>query len=80
MKKKPAKHPVDSVLRDALIKSGVSSLKKSYPGVSKDNLLTDYIYRHFFKSGLEELLEKQPQLKPEIEALIAEIDACKEGV
>jgi hypothetical protein len=41
-------------IRDALLKAGVKNLKEwGYPAVTKENILTDRIYKAFFKGMLE---------------------------
>ena len=46
-------------IRQYLINSGVSNLKKfGYPKVNNENILTDEVYKMFFKSMLQENLGK----------------------
>lgn len=51
-----AQRPLPSaVIRNRLISAGVRNLKEfGYPNVSADNLITDRVYRAFFKSMLED--------------------------
>ncbi len=40
-------------MKELLIKAGIKNLKTfGYPGVDADNILTDMIYKEFFKSML----------------------------
>jgi hypothetical protein len=44
----------DSQMRDKLIANGIRNMKEfGYPHVGQDNILTDEIYREFFKTMLE---------------------------
>lgn len=59
-------------MRDKLIAAGVRNLKEfGYPSVNAENILTDKIYRMFFKSMLEDNLGKG--VDAEVNALLAEI-------
>lgn len=56
--------------RDQLIAAGIRNLKEfGYPGVTADNITTDAVYRHFFRSMLLDHAEI-----PEAVALVNEID------
>ncbi len=58
--------------RDKLLAAGVRNLKEfGYHGVTKDNILTDYVFSAFFKSMLKENLGAGAD--KEIKALLAEI-------
>jgi hypothetical protein len=66
------KKPLD--VRAQLIKAGVSNLVQfGYGHASADNILTDEIYRKFFRSMLTDNLGQG--FDREINGLIAEIDA-----
>lgn len=42
-------------IKEKLIAAGVRNLKEfGYPGVTKENILTDYVYARFFKSMLDD--------------------------
>lgn len=42
-------------IKDHLLKAGVKNLKEyGYPEVNKENILTDIVYKAFFKSMLED--------------------------
>ena len=61
-------------MRDKIIAAGVRNLKEfGYPEASAQNILTDQIYRAFFKSMLEDNLGKGAD-KP-VKALLEEIQA-----
>lgn len=66
----------DAAIKKALIAAGVKNLKEfGYPGVTADNILTDYIYRAFFKGMLEdETNRKTNQLIKVCEDLLEEIN------
>jgi len=60
-------------IREKLIKNGIINLKEfGYPDVDEKNILTDMIYSAFFKSMLEDNLEKG--YDTEIKSLINEIE------
>lgn len=45
----------DEQLKQKLIEAGVKNLKEfGYPSVNNENILTDFVYRSFFKPMLEE--------------------------
>lgn len=57
-------------LRDKIIRRGVKALKEyGYPAVTKDNIMTDEIYRAFFKASIEDAKDV-----PEVTAILAEIE------
>lgn len=59
--------------REKLIAAGVRNLKEfGYPSVTPKNILTDYIFRRFFKSMLEDNLGKGADLT--IAELLNEIE------
>lgn len=61
----------------ALIRAGVANLKEfGYPAVTKDNILTDLIFRAFFRSMLED--NKGKGHDKHIQPLIDYIDSQKE--
>lgn len=66
------------LFRSKLIDAGVKHLKESYPSVNRDNILTDAIYRAFFKAMLEVTLDDL------VDALVrnvgsrAAVKACKD--
>lgn len=48
--------------RDQLIEAGIHNLKQfGYPSVNKDNILTDMIFKEFFKSMLKDTFEEFPE-------------------
>jgi hypothetical protein len=50
-------------LRDKLINNGVKNLQEfGYPYVNKNNILTDDVYKMFFKSILESNLGHKKQI------------------
>jgi hypothetical protein len=60
-------------VRDRLISAGVKNLKEfGYPGCTKDNILTDYVYKRFFISMLKDNLGKGADT--EINQLLKELD------
>ncbi len=63
------------ISKDTLLTAGVRNLKEfGYLTVSKENIMTDYIYRKFFVRMLEDTIEKIPNCMQAI-ALKAAIDA-----
>ena len=59
-------------MKDMLISAGANNLKKfGYPSVSSANILSDKIYRAFFKSMLEE--NRGRGVDTSIEELLKEI-------
>lgn len=61
--------------KQELVRSGVRTLKESYPSVNDKNIFTDYMYAALFRSQLENLSEDIPSQKEVCDELIAEIDA-----
>lgn len=47
-------------MRSEIIKAGVNQLRESYPGITADNIMTDEIYREFFKACLEQTKDSCP--------------------
>lgn len=46
-------------MEDKLIQAGIKALKEfGYPGVTKDNIITDTIYSEFFRRMLDETAEE----------------------
>lgn len=63
------------VTRETMLAAGVKNLKEfGYPAVTKENILTDYLFSKFFKSMLED--NKGQGADAVIEALILEIVAA----
>jgi hypothetical protein len=61
-------------LRERLINGGVRNLKAyGYPSVSKENILTDEIYREFFRSMLRDNKGSSKTMDVAIDGLLAEI-------
>lgn len=67
----------DTAVRNSILRAGVKNLKEfGYPDTNAENILTDYLYRKFFKSMLEDDENKLPSHLDHIRlAIIAEIDA-----
>lgn len=64
-------------MRDKLIAAGVKKLKEfGYPGATTTNILTNPIYKRFFKLMLEG--ESGKGIGTEIDALLDELSAGKE--
>lgn len=65
-------------IRDKLIKAGVKNLREfGYAKCSADNILTDYVYRAFFRKMVEETLDEhgqRPSIGKACRELLAEID------
>jgi hypothetical protein len=60
--------------REQLIEAGIHNLKQfGYPSVNKDNILTDMIYKEFFKKMLEDTAEEFPD-QVNCEKLLKEIN------
>lgn len=58
-------------IREHLLKAGVKNLKEfGYPEVTTENILTDEIYKAFFKSMLEDNKGIDKQLDTVIEQLL----------
>ena len=63
-----------NTIREKLITAGIRNLKEfGYPAVDSTNILTDFIYKAFFRSMLED--NRGQGFDKEINGLIAEIDA-----
>ncbi len=71
-------------LRKTLLASGVRNLKQfGYPTVTPENIMTDMIYRTFFKSMLEETRDAKivktsrnaKTILPVVNEMLAEIEA-----
>lgn len=61
-------------VRDQLLRAGVRNLKEfGYPNVTKENILTDYVFKKFFKGMLEDNKGKSARHDPVIEQLLKEI-------
>ncbi len=66
-------------IRNALITAGVKNLKNlGYPQCDDSNIMTDLVYRQFFRSMLVENKGVQKSFDPEINQIIAEIDKQKD--
>lgn len=60
--------------RDGLIHAGVRNLREyGYPDVNPKNILTDMIYKEFFRSMLKDNLGKFASTDRDINALLKEI-------
>lgn len=65
----------DRSVRQKLIDAGVKNLKDfGYPAVNAENILTDYVYKQFFLSMLNDNLGKSHVVDKEIKILKAEIE------
>ncbi len=65
-------------IRRRAIESGVRSLREfGYPTVNADNIMTDKVYRAFFRSQLEEAasLGDNSKISDVLRSMISEIDA-----
>lgn len=63
-----------SAIQDKLIAAGVKNLKAyGYPAVTAENILTDPIYREFFRSMLKENLGQSKSIDTEINAVLARL-------
>jgi hypothetical protein len=59
------------LVKEKLLKAGVKNLKEfGYPEVTTENILTDEIYKAFFKSMLEDNKGIDKQLDTVIEQLL----------
>lgn len=67
--------PLSASIRAQLIKAGVANLKEfGYPSVTASNILTDDIFKRFFKSMLEDNLGKGSAVHDEqIKQLLKEV-------
>ena len=62
--------------REHLIAAGVRNLKEfGYPAVTTENIMTDQVYRRFFKAMLEGNLGDPRFNDGQLRALIAEIES-----
>ncbi len=62
-------------MRDKIIKAGINNLKAyGYPNVTEQNILTDEIYKEFFRSMLEDNIGKDKLADVEIKKLLTEIN------
>lgn len=62
-------------MKQAIIRNGVKNLKEfGYPYVTETNILTDEIYKMFFKSMLEDNLGTDKKVDSVIIELIKEIN------
>jgi len=58
-------------IESMLIKAGVKNLKEfGYPDVNEKNILTDYIYKSFFKSMLEDNKGNSKEIDEVIDELL----------
>jgi len=63
-----------NTIREKMISAGVRNLKEfGYPAVTAENIMTDSIYRQFFKSMLDDNLGISDAGDVEIKNLINEI-------
>ena len=61
-------------MKEKLIAAGVKNLREfGYPHCTADNILTDEVYKAFFKHMLEENKGQRSDVDEAIEALLAEI-------
>lgn len=61
-------------IREHLLKAGVNNLKEfGYPEVTAETILTDEVYKEFFKSMLEEILGNGKQVDEVINQLLLEV-------
>lgn len=69
----------DEQLRQKLIEAGVKNLKTfGYPSANSENILTDYVYRSFFKPMLEEDSNRvTKQLIKVCDGLLADIEKAE---
>jgi hypothetical protein len=60
-------------IREHLLKAGVKNLKEfGYPEVTTETILTDIIYKEFFKSMLEDNKGNGKQIDEVIDQLLSE--------
>lgn len=66
-------------IKSLLVESGVKSLSEyGYPNVSKENILTDYVFAAFFKSMLRDNLGKMyPEAQQSAHGLIDQLEQVK---
>ena len=61
--------------RNDLIEAGVKSLRMfGYPNCNSENILTDAVYKRFFKADLLDVKDIKPSLEDVANALIKEIE------
>jgi Iap family predicted aminopeptidase len=61
-------------IREHLLKAGVKNLKEfGYPEVNTETILTDEVYKEFFKSMLEENLGNGKQVDEVINQLLSDV-------
>ena len=61
-------------IREHLLKAGVNNLKEfGYPEVTTETILTDEVYKEFFKSMLEENKGNGKQVDEVIEQLVSDV-------
>jgi hypothetical protein len=62
-------------IKEHLLKAGVKNLKEfGYPEVTTETILTDEVYKEFFKSMLEENLGNGKQVDEVINQLLSDVD------
>lgn len=65
---------INEQIREHLLKAGVKNLKEfGYPEVTTETILTDGIYKMFFKSMLEDNLGNGKQVDEVINQLLSEV-------
>lgn len=63
-------------IREHLLNAGVNNLIEfGYPEVTTETILTDEVYRMFFKSMLEDNLGNEKQVDVIINQILSEIDS-----
>jgi hypothetical protein len=61
-------------IREHLLKAGVKNLKEfGYPEVTTETILTDKVYKEFFKSMLEDNKGNDKQVDEIIDQLLSEL-------
>ena len=61
-------------IREHLLKTGVKNLKEfGYPEVTTETILTDEVYKEFFKSMLEDNKGNGKQVDEVIDQLLSEV-------
>jgi hypothetical protein len=62
-------------IRQKLIEAGVKNLQRfGYPDCNAENILTDYVYKQFFLSMLNDNISRDKKIDEEIEKLKKEIE------